>query len=327
MTYSLVALDRDSGQLGVAVQTRFFAVGQTVPWARPGVGAVATQAFADRRYGALGLELLAAGRAPDEVLEELTAADRESAVRQVGVVAVDGRAAAHTGADCVPAAGHVTGDGFSAQANMMRSEDVWPAMAAAFEATAGRALAWRLLGALDAAEAAGGGLPRAPVGGAARRPERAVREPWDDKLLELRVDEHADPLGELRRLLELADAYRTLLDLREGEPSADALAAIRRLPELDVRWSEIFGALRQATWPARASCTRRWPGRSRAGGGTSRASPRAGTSPRRRAPPGVASRRGGRSRPPLVHRRRGGVRAPRSRIRSRSSSASRSTSR
>jgi uncharacterized Ntn-hydrolase superfamily protein len=244
VTYSLIALDRDSGQLGVAVQTRFFGVGATVPWARPGVGAVATQAFADRRYGALGLELLAAGRSPDEALAELTAADAEAGVRQVGIVAVDGRAAAHTGADCVPAAGHVTGDGFGAQANMMRSEGVWPAMAEAFEGSRGLPLARRMLASLDAAEAAGGDFRgRQSAALLVVRSEPSER-PWDDKLLDLRVDEHADPLGELRRLLDLAEGYRTLLDLREGEPSAEALARIRGLPDLDVRWSEIFGALR-----------------------------------------------------------------------------------
>ncbi len=243
MTYSIVARDSETGDLGVAVQTRFFAVGQTVPWARPGVGAVATQAFADRRYGALGIELLAAGRSPADALAELTAADREAGVRQVGVVSADGRAAAHTGADCVPAAGHVTGDGFSVQANMMRSEDVWPAMAEAFTASQGR-LAWRLLAALDAAEAAGGDFRGRQSAALLVVRGEASERPWDDKLLELRVDEHAEPLVELRRLLELAEGYRAALELREGEPSPEALAALRRLPALDLRWGEIFGSLR-----------------------------------------------------------------------------------
>ena len=243
MTYSIAARDADTRELGIAVQTRFFAVGQTVPWARPGVGAVATQAFADRRYGALGIELLAAGRSPQAALDELTASDAEAAVRQVGVVAADGRSAAHTGAACVPAAGHVTGEGFSAQANMMRTEEVWPAMAEAFAASR-RPLPWRLLDALDAAEAAGGdfrGKQSAAI--LVVRGELSER-PWDDKLLELRVDDHPEPLSELRRLLELADGYRALLQLREGDPPPEAVAAVRRLPELDVRWSETYAALR-----------------------------------------------------------------------------------
>jgi len=196
-----------------------------------------------RRYGALGIELLAAGRSPQEALDELTASDPEAAVRQVGVVSADGRATAHAGADCVPAAGHVCGDGFSAQANMMRSEEVWPAMADAFAASRGP-LRWRLLEALDAAEAAGGdfrGKQSAAI--LVVRGEPSAR-PWDDKLLELRVDDHPEPLAELRRLLELADGYRALLQLREGDPPPEAVAAVLRLPELDVRWSETYAALR-----------------------------------------------------------------------------------
>jgi uncharacterized Ntn-hydrolase superfamily protein len=243
VTYSIAARDGPPGELGVAVQTRFFAVGQTVPWARPGVGAIATQAFADRRYGATGIELLAAGRSPQEALDELTASDPEAAVRQVGIVAADGRAAAHTGAECVAAAGHVAGDGFSAQANMMRSEDVWPAMADAF--TASRApLPWRLLEALDAAEAAGGDFRGKQSAAILVVRAEPTERPWDDKLLELRVDDHPEPLAELRRLLELADGYRALLQLREGDPPPEAVAAVRRLPELDVRWSETYAALR-----------------------------------------------------------------------------------
>jgi uncharacterized Ntn-hydrolase superfamily protein len=207
------------------------------------VGAVATQAFADRRYGAVGIELLAAGRSPAEALAELTGSDHEAGVRQVGIVAADGRSAAHTGADCVPAAGHVTGDGFSAQANMMRSEEVWPAMAEAFAGAQGQ-LHWRLLAALDAAEAAGGDFRGRQSAALLVVRGEPTDQPWDDKLLELRVDEHAEPLSELRRLLELADGYRVALQLREGEPSPDQLAALSRLPPLDRRWGAIFESLR-----------------------------------------------------------------------------------
>jgi len=126
---------------------------------------------------------------------------------------------------------------------MMRSEDVWPAMAEAFTASQGR-LAWRLLAALDAAEAAGGDFRGRQSAALLVVRGEASERPWDDKLLELRVDEHAEPLVELRRLLELAEGYRAALELREGEPSPEALAALRRLPALDLRWGEIFGSLR-----------------------------------------------------------------------------------
>ena len=256
-----------------------------------GVGAVATQAFSDRRYGALGIELLAAGRSPEEALEELTGADAEAQVRQVGILAADGRAAAHTGRDCVPAAGHVTGDGFTAQANMMRSEQVWPAMAQAFEATRG-ALHWRLLAALDAAEAAGGDFRGRQSAAILVVRGEPTERPWDDKLLELRVDEHAEPLAELRRLVELADGYRAAMRLRESAPSPDELAALRRLPELDRQWGTIFEALRAGDVAGARKLVRplfesepRWRGYV--------AQPRRARDPaagRRAAPRGVASR-------------------------------------
>ncbi|HEX9551382.1 MAG TPA: DUF1028 domain-containing protein, partial [Candidatus Limnocylindrales bacterium] len=155
MTYSIVALDPHSGELGVAVQTRWLAVGALVPWLRPGVGAIATQSFVDTRYGFSGIELLAAGRSPEDALAELLAADPDPGVRQVGMVDASGRVAAHTGADCVVAAGHATGDGVSVQANMMERPSVWPAMLAAFHGASGD-LADRLVAALRTAEAEGG---------------------------------------------------------------------------------------------------------------------------------------------------------------------------
>ena len=193
---------------------------------------MATQAFADRRYGALGIELLAAGRSPQEALDELTAADREAGVRQVGVVAADGRSAAHTGSDCVPAAGHVTGDGFSAQANMMASPEVWPAMASAFERAEG-SLAARLLDALDAAEAAGGDVRGRQS--AALLVVPAAGDAWST-VVDLRVEDHPDPLAELRRLAQLARAYRLASEgddlIGAGKPDA-AGERYRAAVELD----------------------------------------------------------------------------------------------
>ena len=137
MTYSIVARDPSTGELGVAVQSHYFSVGSICPWVRPGVGAVASQAMAEPSYGPLGLELLAAGKAPPDVLRALTAADTGQASRQVAMVDGTGRVAAHTGDSTVPAAGHRTGDGYSVQANMMLNDTVWDAMATAFESTSG----------------------------------------------------------------------------------------------------------------------------------------------------------------------------------------------
>ena len=233
-TYSIVARDSETGQLGAAVQSRAFACGSGVLWARPSVGVVATQSYAERSYGPLGLDLLQAGKSPEQALAALVTADPDQSVRQVAILAADGTAAAHTGADCIPDAGHRLGDGFSVQANIMRSTSVWPAMATAFEAASGP-LARRLLAALDAAEDAGGDWRGEQAAGLLVVP--AEGKPWET-VVDLRVDDHEDPLGELRRLLDLHDGYEAT-----DEPGERAEAARRLgMDELDVRFSEILDA-------------------------------------------------------------------------------------
>ena len=175
MTYSIVARDAATGELGVAVQSQAFNTGAVVPWARPGVGAIATQSFTDPRYGWRGLELLAEGRAPRDALDELLAVDEQRDFRQVGFLDAAGRTAQHTGAACVPAAGSAAGDGWAAQGNMLAAE-AWHAMGAAFEATAGT-LAQRLMTALDAAEAEGGDWRGR--GGAGLLVVPATGDPWE----------------------------------------------------------------------------------------------------------------------------------------------------
>ena len=208
MTYSIVALDERTGELGVAVQTRWLAVGSLVPWLRPGVGAIATQSFVDTRYGFEGIQLLAAGRSPEAALAELVAADKDPGVRQVGIVDAAGRATAHTGADCVAAAGHVTGRGVSVQANMMERPTVWPAMLATFE-SAGGDLADRLVAALRAAEAEGGDVRGRQSAAIVVVPGRPDAHPWDIRY-DIRVDDARAPLDELERLLALNRAYEAL---------------------------------------------------------------------------------------------------------------------
>ena len=207
MTYSIVARDPVTGELGVAVQTGTFGVGRGVPWAEAGVGAVATQSYTERSYGHFGLELLKAGRSPAEALAGLVAADPDERIRQVGIVDAQGRAAAHTGAGCIREAGHLVGDGFAVQANMMARDTVWPAMAAAYEAAEGT-LARRLLAALDAAEAEGGDFRGAQSAALLVVGAEPTGFAWKGQLSNLRVDDHADPLGELRRLLDMEEDYR-----------------------------------------------------------------------------------------------------------------------
>ncbi len=203
VTYSIVARDPSTGELGVAVQSHWFAVGPIVPWARPGAGAVATQANAEIAYGPRALELLEGGLDARSALAALVAEDPGAATRQVAVVDANGMVAAHTGPSCIAFAGHVTGEAVSCQANLMASERVWPAMLAAYRSADGP-LTERLLAALDAAEAEGGdarGRQSAAI---------LVVPPEGDSwktVVSLHVEDHPDPLVELRRLVKLGDAY------------------------------------------------------------------------------------------------------------------------
>jgi len=202
-TYSIVARDPDSGEMGAAVQSHWFSVGPIVPWARAGVGAVATQASAEVSYGPLGLELMAQGVPAPDALARLLAEDALSASRQVAVIDVAGRVAAHTGDACIPHAGDCQGPGVSCQANIMAGEGVWPAMLDAFQRHTG-SLTARLLAALDAAEAQGGDLRGRQSAAIIVVP--AEGDPWDT-VISLRVEDHPDPLRELARLVRLHDAY------------------------------------------------------------------------------------------------------------------------
>jgi uncharacterized Ntn-hydrolase superfamily protein len=205
-TYSIVARDQETGQLGVAVQSHYFSVGSIVTWAEAGVGAVATQSFADPAYGKLGLDLMRAQRTAPDTLAGLVASDSMSAVRQVGMVDAEGRVAAHTGALAIAEAGHILGDGFTVQANMMLRPTVWPAMAEAYQSTRGE-LVERLLSALDAAEAEGGDIRGRQSAAILVVAGKNTGRPWADKLYDLRVDDAPEPLKEIRRLVSVARAY------------------------------------------------------------------------------------------------------------------------
>jgi len=205
-TYSIVARDAVTGDLGVAVQSHWFAVGNGVLWAEPGVGAVASQSFAEPEYGRRGLEQLRGGAAAPDVLAALVAEDAGRDVRQVGIVDASGRASAHTGASCIAFAGHHVGDGYAVQANLMANDRVVPAMAKAYESTPGE-LADRLLAALDAAQEAGGDARGCQSAAIRVVKGAASAKPTHDVKVDLRVDDAADPLGELRRLLAMARVY------------------------------------------------------------------------------------------------------------------------
>jgi uncharacterized Ntn-hydrolase superfamily protein len=210
-TYSIVARDAATGELGVAVQSHWFSVGTAVPWAEAGIGAVATQSFVDPSYGKLGLDLMRAGRSAPDALKGLLAADEGREVRQVAMIDAEGHVAAHTGAKCIIAAGHHDGPRYSVQANLMRNDRVWPAMAKAFEGAKG-SLAERMLAALEAAEAAGGDIRGKQSAALIVVSGKPTGKPWLDRLYDLRVEDSPAPLPELRRLVKLQTAYNLMND-------------------------------------------------------------------------------------------------------------------
>ena len=233
-TYSIVARDPATGQLGVAVQSHWFSVGSNVAWAEAGVGAVATQSFIDPSYGRGGLDLMRGGASAGEALKTLVAKDEGRDVRQVAMIDARGRVAAHTGAKCIEAAGDRAGKDYSVQANMMLNDKVWPAMARAFEAAKGD-LAERMLAALDAAEGAGGDIRGRQSAAIVIVKAESTGKPWADRLFDLRVDDHPEPLRELRRLVRLQRAYNHMnagdaaVERKDNEGALREYSAAERL--------------------------------------------------------------------------------------------------
>jgi uncharacterized Ntn-hydrolase superfamily protein len=208
-TYSIVARDSVTGEIGVAVQSHWFSVGAIVSWAEAGVGAVATQAFVEPSYGLLGLAMMRTGRSAPEALRGLVASDKDSAVRQVAMIDARGRVAAFTGEQAIAAAGQHVGGGYSVRANLMERPTVWGAMARAFEAAKGD-LTERLLQALEAAEREGGDIRGRQSAAIVVVGPKNTGRPWADRLVDLRVEDHPRPLAELRRLVTLSRLYRKM---------------------------------------------------------------------------------------------------------------------
>jgi len=304
-TYSIVARDPATGEMGVAVQSHWFSVGAIVPWAEAGVGAVATQSFVEPSYGSLGLDLMRMGRSAPEALKALVTTDANESVRQVAMVDAQGRVAAHTGSMAIYAAGHHVGEGFSTQANMMENPTVWDAMARAFETARGD-LAERLLAALEAAEGEGGDIRGRQSAAIIVVSGTSTGKPWLDRKFDLRIEDHPTPVPELRRLVHLQRAYNALNEgdglVTEGDipgameaytramelvPDAatngeapfwvgitlasigredDALPYLRRATAQDPRWAELMGRLPAAGLLPDADVATRLLRRLRAGG-------------------------------------------------------------
>lgn len=205
-TYSIVARDSVTGEMGVAVQSHWFNVGAIVGWGEAGVGVVATQSFVNPAFGLKGLDLLKQGKTPQQVVDELIAGDEGRDFRQLAVLDKDGITASYTGSKCVDAAGNIAGRNYSVQANLMLSEKVWPAMEIAFTQTTGP-LAERMLAALEAAQQMGGDIRGMQSASIMVWKGNSTGKPWEDKLMDLRVEDNPAPLAELKRLLTVHRAY------------------------------------------------------------------------------------------------------------------------
>ncbi len=225
-TYSIVARDPETGQLGVAVQSNWFSVGGLVTWAEAGVGAVATQSIVDPGYGALGLQLMRAGKSAPEALKSLLAGDPQADVRQVAMIDAAGKVAAHTGEHCIIAAGHKVGTNYSAQANLMLKDTVWGAMSKAFESAKGD-LADRLMAALEAAQGEGGDIRGKQSAAILIVNGKSTGRPWADKIFDLRVEDSKEPLVELKRLIKLQRAYNHMNTGDDFFAKNDIAGAIR----------------------------------------------------------------------------------------------------
>ncbi|MBN1482218.1 DUF1028 domain-containing protein [candidate division KSB1 bacterium] len=204
-TYSIVAHDTRTGEMGVAVQSHWFSVGSVVSWAEAGVGAVATQSFAEVSYGPLGLELMRGGKTAPEALKALLSIDEHADVRQVAMVDASGLVTVHTGKKCLEAAGHITGPGYSCQANMMEKATVWHAMARAYESAKGDLLD-KLMAALEAAQAEGGDIRGKQSAAILIVPGTKDAPAWQ-RTVDLRIEDHPDPITEMKRLVTVHRAY------------------------------------------------------------------------------------------------------------------------
>jgi uncharacterized Ntn-hydrolase superfamily protein len=205
-TYSIIARDEKTGEMGIAVQSHWFSVGSVVSWAEAGVGAIATQSFVNISFGPRGLEMLKTGKSPEEVLKELLIADEGREVRQVAIIDSKGRVATHTGKNCIPEANHIIGKNYSVQANLMLNDKVWFAMAKAFENSQG-ALAERMLSALEAGQEVGGDIRGQQSASILVARGQSTGKIWEDRLIDLRVEDHPEPVKELKRILKVYRAY------------------------------------------------------------------------------------------------------------------------
>ena len=246
-TYSIVARDPKTGEMGVGVQSHWFSVGSIVSWGEAGVGVVATQALMNKSFGLRGLELLKQGKSPQEAIDVLLSDEEGKDVRQVSILDMNGRVATHTGKKCIKKAGHRVGDQFSVQANMMLSEEVWCTMANSYKKNKDLPLPERIVKTLEAAESVGGDIrgrqSSALLIVAGEKPENR----WDDPLIDLRVEDHQNPLKELKRLLKVFRAYE---HMNNGDLAIEKGDTIKALEEYDASMKIFPENLEMRYWTA-----------------------------------------------------------------------------
>jgi uncharacterized Ntn-hydrolase superfamily protein len=246
-TYSIVARDAKTGEMGVGVQSHYFSVGSVVSWGESGVGVVATQSFVNVSFGLRGLELLKQGKSPREALDMLLAADERSDVRQVAILDVQGRVAAHTGSKCIIHAGHIEGNNYSVQANMMLTDKVWSTMSKAFETHENLPLPERIVKTLASAESVGGDIRGKQSAALLIVAGKEAENKWEDKLIDLRVEDHGHPVEELSRLLKL---YRAFKHMDEGDLAMEHNDMETALKEYDSALNIFPNNLEMKFWTA-----------------------------------------------------------------------------
>ncbi|HEY6063805.1 MAG TPA: DUF1028 domain-containing protein [Chitinophagaceae bacterium] len=246
-TFSIVARDSVTGEMGVAVQSHWFSVGTAVSWAEAGVGAVATQSFVNKSFGIRGLALLKKGLTAQQALDSLLISDEGREVRQVAIVDTKGNVATHTGKGCIQFATQLQGNQFSVQSNMMLGDQVSNAMAAAFRKSAGKPLGERMLMALEAAQGAGGDIRGQQSAALLIVPARSEDKPWDERTVDLRVDDSKEPIKELRRLYTIQVAYE---HMNKGDLAVEKNDMAKAMSEYNAAMKMIPGNLEMQYWTA-----------------------------------------------------------------------------
>jgi len=245
-TFSIVAKDSATGEMAVAVQSHWFGVGAEVPWAEAGIGAVATQSFIDKSYGPNALSLLKKGFTAQQALDSLTKADAGRDVRQVAIIDSKGNVAAFTGKNCIQYAKHIKGANFSVQSNMMLGDQVCEYMAAAFRASYGKPLAERVLLALEAGQKAGGDIRGMQAAAIVVVPGK-ITDSWNNKTVDLRIDDAPDPLKELRRLYTLHLAYQ---HMNNGDLATEKNDMVKAMNEYHAAMNLFPSNLEMQYWTA-----------------------------------------------------------------------------